>query len=360
MYTLFGSEMSYFSGKVRAYLRWKGLSFQEIPPSQDVVKFEIVENIGWSVVPVLKTPSGEYVQDTAEIIAFLEARNPERPALPSGRLQTFVTRLIELYADEWLVLPAMHYRWNHNEDWVYGEFGKTAAPFAKAGDQYEIGKTVGAKFKAFLPALGIDTATIPGIETSYKSLLADLSTHLETHPYMLGQVASYADFAMMGALYAHQYRDPYSGQMMQTEAPRVANYIERTMMGDGLQGFLADGDRIPKTLRPILARQMREQLPVLLKTVELFAEWAKDKAPKTEVPRGLDLIPFDVEGHKGQCVARTFCLLRLQQVLDQLTMMGEECRAATEILLEDVGGEALLDIQLPKRLARYNYKLCIA
>lgn len=28
-YLLYGSEMSYFSGKARAYLRWKGIDFEE-------------------------------------------------------------------------------------------------------------------------------------------------------------------------------------------------------------------------------------------------------------------------------------------------------------------------------------------
>ena len=81
-YTLFGSEMSYFTGKARAYLRWKGIEFTEIAPTPQVMRDEIIANIGWPVIPVLKTPEGEYVQDTADIIAHFESPTGERSALP--------------------------------------------------------------------------------------------------------------------------------------------------------------------------------------------------------------------------------------------------------------------------------------
>ena len=70
-YTLFGSEMSYFSGKARAYLRWKGISFTEIAPTPQVMKDEIIANIGWPVIPVLKTPKGEGMILTPLTLALL-------------------------------------------------------------------------------------------------------------------------------------------------------------------------------------------------------------------------------------------------------------------------------------------------
>ena len=45
-------------------------------------------------------------------------------------MQELVSRLLELYADEWLVIPAMHYRWSYNDDWIVEEFGRIAAPGA--------------------------------------------------------------------------------------------------------------------------------------------------------------------------------------------------------------------------------------
>ena len=124
-YTLFGSDMSYFSGKARAYLRWKGIDYTEVAPTPDVMKNEIIANIGWPVIPVLKTPAGDYVQDTADIIAHFEGPSGANSAMPDSPLQRFVTYLLQLIADEWLTLPAMHYRWNYpgeNQDFLTFHF----------------------------------------------------------------------------------------------------------------------------------------------------------------------------------------------------------------------------------------------
>jgi hypothetical protein len=43
----------------------------------------------------------------------------------------------QVYADEWLVIPAMHYRWSfpENLDFIYREFGRTNLPDASASAQ---------------------------------------------------------------------------------------------------------------------------------------------------------------------------------------------------------------------------------
>jgi len=98
-YTLYGSEMSYFSGKARAYLHWKGVDFTEIAPGPEIMKNEIIANIGWPVIPVLKTPDGDYVQDTSDIIAHFEKTGGDMQALPGTPLQLMVTYLLQLFAD---------------------------------------------------------------------------------------------------------------------------------------------------------------------------------------------------------------------------------------------------------------------
>ena len=72
-YTLLGSQISYFTGKARAYLRWKGVPFREELATRDVYKSIILPRVGWAVVPVLITPDGETVQDTSDIIDHVEA-----------------------------------------------------------------------------------------------------------------------------------------------------------------------------------------------------------------------------------------------------------------------------------------------
>ena len=359
-YTLYGSDMSYFSGKARAYLRWRGIAFTETAPTPDVMKAEIIANIGWPVIPVLKTPDGEYVQDTADIIAHFESLNRDRSALPPLPLQLMVTFLLQLFADEWLTLPAMHYRWNHNEDWIYGEFGKSAAPNGTPEEQYEAGKKVGQRFRSFVPMLGITPETAPGVEKAYEQFLADFSAHLKKLPYLLGTRASYADFAMIGPLYAHQYRDQKSGEHMKKTAPLVADYVERVIAGKGREGDFVPNDDVPKTLLPILKIALNEHLPVLASTIEKYNEWAETAEPCAEVPRGLGMIPFATGGHAGMMGARTFSLLRLQDALDVYQMMMPSDRKRADKFLAAIDAEAFKTLRIDPRLTRRHYKLALA
>jgi glutathione S-transferase len=358
--TLFGSEMSYFTGQARAYLRWKGVEFTEIAPTPAVMKSEIIANIGWPVIPVLKTPDGEYVQDTSDIIQHFETLRPETSALPETPLQDFVSYLLQLFSDEWMTLPAMHYRWNHNEEWIYGQFGKSAAPDGTLEEQYEAGKIVGSRFRGFVPMLGITPETIPGVEAAYEKFLADFSAHLERLPYLLGTRASFADFALIGPMYAHQYRDDWTGAHMKRTAPLVADWVERVIAGQGKEGEFIPGDDIPVTLLPILKVQMEEQLPVLQATNDLFIDWAATAEPQSDLPRGFEMIPFVTGGHAGQCMARTFALFRLQDALDVYDAMEASDQARADAFLDAIGGKALTSFKLAARLTRRNYRLALA
>ena len=115
-YQLYGSEASYFTGKVRSYLRYKGIAYEEHQATLTVYKNLILPRTGVHYVPVLISPDDIAVQDTTDIIDFLEQRFPDNSIYPDTPLQKLVALLFEVYADEWLILPAMHYRWNFKRD----------------------------------------------------------------------------------------------------------------------------------------------------------------------------------------------------------------------------------------------------
>ena len=358
-YEIFGAEVSYFTGKARAYLDWRGLNYAEHVATQDVYRDIILPNVGWPVIPVMRTPSGEIVQDTADIIAHIEtAEAPTQSVWPETPLQHFVSELLHLFGDEWLVIPAMHYRWNYNEDWAYAEFGALSAPHLSEDEQYALGKKNGARFKGALPVLGVSDATVSGIETSYEAFLAEFSDHLTHHPYLLGARPTLADFAFYGPLYAHLYRDPESGKLMKKLAPKVADWTERMQAG-GAQGPLAEDDTIPETLLPILKRQMREQLPALLQTSDLLKEWAAEAEPGQRVPRALGDIMIEIEGARGPAKARSFPLWRLQAALDVYHAMDDGARARADALLDRIGGADLKSLDYP-RLKRENCQVVLA
>ncbi len=362
-YILYGSQASLFTGKVRAYMNWKGVDFEERAVNETIMKTVILPHVGWAVVPVIQTKDGRIIQDSWDIMTEIEAASPVPPLMPDGPVQRFASLLIQLYGDQWLTLPAMHYRWNYNEEWVLTQFGQSAAPDAPAEQHYSIGKKIGERFRAMVPMLGVTESTIAGIESSYEAFLSEFSAHLEHYDFVFGARPSLADFALCGPLYAHLYRDPASREIMERVAPRVAQWVRRIISaqsnGGDTAGLVA-GDVIPDSLFALLRRHSAEHLPVLEATNDLFTAWCETAASGDAVPRMLGTVPFHVDGCDGQTIARSFSLFRLQAALDSLATMSASERAQAEAFLKDINAQSLMSFKLPRRLERKNCKLCLA
>lgn len=359
-YTLYGSQASLFTGKARGYMRWKRVEFTEKAANDQVMKDVILKHVKWPVVPVMETQTGAIIQDTADIIAEIETHESGPSVMPDGPVQRFASELLHVYADTWLLIPAMHYRWNYNEDWIYSEFGRSGAPNISPEEQYRLGKERGQMFKGFVPLLGINEHTIPGIEAAYEGFLSTFSTHLEVHPFLFGGRPSLADFAFLGPLYAHLYRDPASGEIMKRLAPNVADWTERTISGDQGPGPLADEDIIPDTLLPLMTRHMSEQLPVIEATNTQFSDWLTNAEAGAELPRAFGTAPFTQGGRTGTIITNSFTLFRLQAALDIYAGLDGEAKLRADTLLEAIGGAGLKTFVLPARLERRDYKLRLA
>ena len=358
-YVLIGTEASYFTGKARAYLRWKGVAFSETLATPQVYREVIEPRVGFAVIPVLVTPEDEVIQDTSDIIGRIEQREPGPSAYPTGPVQMLVSLLFELYADEWLVIPAMHYRWSYNEDWIIREFGRNAAPKASVEEQRRIGRAVGERFKSFVPRIGVSEETLSGIEAHYEGFLADFSAHLRRQPFLLGGRPGLGDFALYGPLYAHLYRDPQSGEQMKRQAPLVADWVERMTSAEPHSGEFLPNDEVPATLYPILKRQMSEQLPVLIDAAAELGEWAAEQPVGVRVPRQLGQHEFRIGGRLGERAIITFSLYRLQSVLDHYRGLIGKDRETADQLLQATGGQAIGAMTLPRRLGRQEFRLVL-
>jgi glutathione S-transferase len=349
---LYGADISFFSAKVRAYLRWKGLPFEEVSANRDVYRHTIIPHIGFPVIPVVHTPEGTWLQDSTDIIEALEAQHPEPSVQPPGAVQQLVVRMLELLGDEWLLLPAMHYRWHHNRDWAIQAFGALAMPEGSEADQRMAGERSAGPFAQAAELLGAEPAMHAAVEQAYLGLLQELNAHFELHRFALGDRASVADFALYGPLYAHLYRDPASGAIMKQHAPWVVRWIERlsTAPNHPLSTFPAN-DQIPETLLPILARQMREQLPDLMETANRFQAWLT-RNPGAPVPRVIGKHAFELEGQTGQRITRPYALWMLQRARESYLATSGNDRARADQLLEQVGGTAFGQFEDPPALRR--------
>jgi len=359
---MYGAEFSLYSGKLRAYLRAKGIPFTEKSPSVWTYRRFIVPRTGVRFIPVLHTPEDEVLQDTTAIIDALEPRFPERGVYPAGPRQRLVSVLLELYGDEWLLIPAMHYRWNFpeaNEPFIHDEFGRMAFPWFPKFVRRRLGRRIGARFAGFLPALGVTEATIPGIEQSWQALLAELDAHFSLHPYLLGARPSIGDFGLIGPLYAHLYRDPYPGRLMRERAPAVAAWVERMISAGPADGEFLEDDQIPETLWPVLERMAREQVPVLVETEWKLLEWHRDHPGVEAVPRALGEHAFEIAGVMGTRRVLPHALWRWQRPRDCFQALPPAQRPAAMQVAGRLGLRVALGARPKVRLARRNNKFVI-
>ena len=342
MYRHYSWEHSYFSGKVRAYLRFKsrsdalGPGFEDILATPELLVGRLLPKSGSQAVPQLEAPDGRWIQDSSEIIDYCERAHPEAPVVPDARErphQRLAAYLIELLADEWVVVPAFWQRWYFSEDGrepshrLFNEqqWGAVLAPDADGDDR----RAAAARFfengfgiahsrseprgvYAGLVHLGCDERTEHAWQATQHRLLERLERHFSQHDYLLGGAPSLADFALLGPLYAHLYRDAVPGYALRTFFPLVCEWVERTngegclnarSYGQKLYGLDDDGelvarvanrdggawlpdDEIPETLDAILDIFFEEMWPALREAAGTLSRFIGSDAhtPGDELP----------------------------------------------------------------------------
>lgn len=132
-YKLLGAEVSLFTGKARAYMKWKGIPFTEVISTDDVYRTLITPHTSLISIPCLLIhhpgPNGapakfQVIQDTKDIIDYFERTLPppppstkpvaglaDHPVLPPSPKRAFAVLILEMLADEWLLVQAMYWRW---------------------------------------------------------------------------------------------------------------------------------------------------------------------------------------------------------------------------------------------------------
>lgn len=360
-YQLYGAPLSLYTGKARAYLRFKQIPFNEVFSSRRVYQNTIEPNTGVRFIPVVETPSGEFIQDTSAIIERLESDFPARSVTPQTPKQKLVSAIIEMWGDEWLLIPAMHYRWNHdNFPFIYEEFGKIALPNMPRFIRRFVGKKLGAKFKGFVPLLGITSNTIPAIEHWYENeVLPQLDAHFAEHDYLLGSRPCVGDFGLMGPLYAHLYRDPAPGKIMRRIAPNVAKWVERMNQSAPDLGQWLSDDAIPESLMALLRRQFEEFWPVQIDTLVRNEQWIKDNPNSKQLPRMVGEHNFYIGGVTEQRAVRSFSQWKLQRVLEIYDAFSAQEKASVAPLLTSLGGHEYLQTRIRRRVSRVNNVLVV-
>jgi glutathione S-transferase len=363
-YTLYALPHSYYSGKVRSYLRYKRIPYREVTATLRVFKRFILPRTGVRFIPVLQTPDDIVVQDSTDIIDFLEQRFPEPSVYPCAPRQKLVALLFELYGDEWLLLPAMHYRWSfwhereHIDD-VLEHFGLLLSPHAPRALRRIAGWRFCQPFNGALPMLGITPRTIPSLEAGYEEFLDRMNAHFTRHRYLLGDRASIGDFGLIGPLYAHLGRDPYPKALMQRRAPQVYAWVERMNETAAPIGEFLPGDEVPETLWPVLRHLFAEYFPVLRDTVARVAQWLEEN-PQRRIPRTIGRHRYTLGAVEEERAVFPYSQWMLQRPLDYYGSLHGAARESVDALLRRVGGYEAMQLEIPRRVRREHNRLVAA
>lgn len=274
--TIYGSSISYFTGKLENYFRIKGIPYR-LQAMTSRHRELVQQHTGSTQMPALQLADGRWMSDTTPIIQWFEAAWPTPAVIPDNPLQRFFSLLLEDYADEWLWRPAMHYRW-------YYESG---ARFASCHLVNEVAADVPApaSFKRWLITRrqrqgytvgdGIRPDQVPGVEAIYQRTLAQLEAILATRRFLLGDQPSLVDIGFSGPIFRHFGLDPIPAEIMRQQAPGVYAWAARlwnTRLED-CPGTLQAG--IPADWGPLLDEIGSQYLPYLCANIDAVSAGKK-------------------------------------------------------------------------------------
>ncbi|MEO0492466.1 MAG: glutathione S-transferase C-terminal domain-containing protein [Actinomycetota bacterium] len=286
-YTLYGAPLSLYTGKARAYLRRQGIDFVERSPGTERYRDVVMPVTKRFIIPVMETPDGEIIQDGADIIDHFEKGPGQHlravDVYPDDPTLLAISHVFEVFGGEGLLRPAMHYRWNFNEqnlDFLAAEYLLLMPPAddeEKAKERFLAGS---GRMRNAARAFGVVEASYETIEESFGEFLDLFSAHLGDHPYLLGGQPTIGDFGLIASMWAHLYRDPVPAMLIKQRAPRVGRWVERMTTAEPYlheyrdhDGSLIDGAKIPETLLALMRYVAEEYLPELVAHVEATNEY---------------------------------------------------------------------------------------
>jgi len=312
-YRIVAGPGSPYSHKVRAVMRYR-----RIPHDWVIVRggwdgtgqTDKLAHLRKNQLPIVLFPDGVPWTDSTPMIHELETRHEGRSVLPPSPGERFLARLIEDFADEWLPLPLMAFRWTSDEDvtfcarrQMHGWLGAVSEAELAAGmERFTI------RQQKVRTALGAgNPAATEVFHRQYLELLGILEAGLAQQLFLFGDRPSIADFALYGML-SQFVIDPTAARILREHAVRLFQW---TQYMDDLSGH--DGnwstDREPgDTVRALVKLAGRSLLPMLVAVSEAVAA-------------GKPLATYSIDGVQMTSIARPYpanCWLWLKKMFADL------------------------------------------
>lgn len=331
---VYGSRISYYTGKLEAYLRYKGIGYTLLPTPYDKAEM-LREKVGAVQMPIVDD-DGTWMSDTTPIIEHLETRFPDRPVTPSSPVVRFLAYLIEDYGDEWLWRSAMYYRWWYSYDRMLASSTLTdeLTNHVKAPRFMRRRMIVRRQVRHYVERDGVTEANHHHSQETYFNALDAMSAMLEHRPFLFGNAPSFADYGMMGPMFRHYGQDPTPQEIMRTRAPAVYEWVARMWHAQdtGAPEFVSD---MPEDSVALLREACECHLGQLEANARAFA---------SDQPR----FDMEIQGVAYRSIAtsqyRVWCL---EELRGRFAELGAEDRAKVKALLPFDHAELLWSEAVP-------------
>jgi glutathione S-transferase len=227
--TAYVADVSYFSGKLEAFLRYKEIPYTRRAANVNTLLNEVYANTGMMKMPAVRLHDGKWLKDTTPMLQWFDQKKPAYSIYPEDPATNFIALLIEDYADEWCWRSALYWRWCFPETRALlgnriGQeiLGDWPIPNRLAG--WYIGER---QIRTYLKGDGLTRKTEPFVKNHYLDMLESMQGILSDSPYLLGAKPSIADFGLFGPMFRHFGLDPAPAQVMIEKAPAVYEWLAR-------------------------------------------------------------------------------------------------------------------------------------
>jgi len=249
---VWGVSVSYYTGKLESYLRYKGIPYEMEHPFADQEKIRGLA--GAIQVPILEHTDGRWMSDSTPIIQHLENEFPERTVLPADPVVRFIALLIEDYADEWLWRCAMHYRWSyeHDRELLSRILADEVTTHLRAPRFLRRHIVKRRQLTRWVLKDGVSNETREHVEAGFFNAMRAMLPMLQNRPYLLGDTPSIADIGLMGPMLRHFGQDPTPAAIMRNEWPAIAEWVARVWNAHATAGATSLVDEITDDAAPML------------------------------------------------------------------------------------------------------------
>lgn len=325
--TVYGSSISYFTGKLENYFRVREIPYElrsmQFPDDKKILE----DNLGLMQMPSLQFGDGRWMTDTTKIIQWFETQYPEEGLIPADPLQAFICLLLEDWADEWWWRPAMHYRWHYPEGAILQSRHLAQELMSGVPVPGGLKRTYLRRRQrsGYTTGDGLNRDNVMAVEKMYLGLLDQLQAIFSRRSFLLGEKPSLADIGFSGPFFRHFALDPVPLAIIRERAPAVLEWVARLWNTriSGCKGNWQQG--VPEDLGPLLAQIGQAYLPYLCANVDAVSS-NKER--------------FDVEvggiAYKGARHSR-YRVWCLQELRLQFLAMPDDVQASARVLLERYG-----------------------